>query len=162
MQQQPDYLQQPFVLKPAMPGGISVLSIFSFIGSGFQLLGGIAGYLIIPYSVKSLPQTKTLEKSREMKPFSGFLKWSAESTMRQYEYRLPLLIVSIVAALICIYGVMEMRKLKKSGFTVYTVGELMLPVFTAIAINIGSAIFGLVVAVLFIILFAVQRKHMIN
>ena len=162
MQEQRDYLHQPFELKPSIPSGISVLSILSFIGSGFQLLGGIAGYFLIPYSVKSLPETRSLEKTREMKPFSGFLKWSADSTLRQYEYRVPLLIVSIVAALICIYAVLQMRKLKKSGFVVYTVGELMLPLFTAVVINLGSAIFGLVIAVLFIILFAVQRKHMIN
>ena len=156
MHEQRDYLNQPFELKPSIPSGISVLSILSFIGSGFQLLGGVVSYFFIPYSVKSL------EKTREMKPFSGFLKWSADSTLRQYEYRVPLLIVSIVAALICIYAVLQMRKLKKSGFVVYTIGELMLPLFTAIAINLGSAIFGLVIAVLFIILFAVQRKHMIN
>lgn len=162
MQQQQDYLQPTIEIKPGLPGGINVLSILSFIGSGFQLLGGIAAYLIIPFSVKSLPETRSLEKTREMKPFSGFLKWSADSTLRQYEYRLPLLIVTVFAALICIYGVWQMRKLKKSGFTIYTIGELMLPLFTAIMINIGSAIFGFVIAVLFIILFAVQRKHLIN
>lgn len=162
MQEQRDYLNQPFELKPSIPSGISVLSILSFIGSGFQLLGAVVSYFFIPYSVKSLPETRSLEKTREMKHFSGFLKWSADSTLRQYEYRVPLLIVSIVAALICFYAVLQMRKLKKSGFVVYTVGELMLPLFTAVVINLGSAIFGLVIAVLFIILFAVQRKHMVN
>ncbi len=162
MQDQRDYLQHAFEVKPVVPNGINVLSILSFIGSGFQLLGGIASYLIIPYSAKSVPETRGLEKAREMKPFSGFLQWSADTTLRQYEYRVPLLIVTIITALICIYGVLQMRKLKKSGFTVYTIGELALPLFTAAVIDIWSAIFGFVIAILFIILFWVQRKHLIQ
>lgn len=160
MQDQNDYLQHSFEVKPAVPNGINVLSILSFIGSGFQILGAIAAYLIIPFSAKSVPETRGLEKTREMKPFSGFLQWSADTTIKQYEYRLPILIVTIITALICIYGVLQMRKLKKSGFTVYTIGELALPIFTAAVIDIWSSIFGFVIAILFIILFWVQRKHL--
>ncbi len=160
MQDQRDYLQHSFETKPAVPNGINVLSILSFIGSGFQILSGIAGYLIIPFTAKSVPETRALEKTREIKPFSGFLKWSADATMRQYEYRLPLLIVTIVTALICIYGVWQMRKLKKNGFAVYSIGELALPIFTAAVIDVWTSVFGFVVGILFIILFAVQRKHL--
>lgn len=162
MQDQRDYLQHSFEVKPRIPGGINVLSILSFIGSGFQILGGIIGYFMISYTVKSLPETRALEKSREMKPFSGFLKWSSDATLKQYEYRLPLLIVTIVAALFCIYGVVQMRKLKKQGFAIYSAAELALPLFTAVVIDIWSSLFGLVIAILFIILFGVQRKHLIN
>jgi hypothetical protein len=160
MQDQTDYLQAAYVQKPGVPNGINVLSILSFIGSGFQLLGGIAAYIIIPFSAKSIPETRGLEKTREMKPFSGFLQWSADTTLRQYEYRVPILLVTIITAFICVYGVWQMRKLKKSGFTVYTVGELALPLFTAAVIDIWSSIFGFVIAILFIILFGVQRKHL--
>jgi hypothetical protein len=160
MQDQRDYLQHSFEVKPAVPNGINVLSILSFIGSGFQVLGGIAAYLIIPFSAKSVPETRGLEKAREMKPFSGFLRWSADATLKQYEYRMPILIVTMITALVCIYGVLQMRKLKKSGFTVYSIGELALPLFTAVLIDVWSAIFGFVIAILFIILFWVQRKHL--
>ncbi|HLO38932.1 MAG TPA: hypothetical protein VK173_10585 [Lacibacter sp.] len=160
MQDQRDYLQHSFELKPAVPNGINVLSILSFIGSGFQILGGISAYLIIPFSAKSVPETRGLEKTREMKPFSGFLKWSADATLKQYEYRLPILIVTIITALICIYGVLQMRKLKKQGFAIYSSAELALPLFTAVVIDIWSSIFGFVIAILFIILFGVQRKHL--
>jgi hypothetical protein len=160
MQDQRDYLQHSFEVKPEVPNGINVLSILSFIGSGFQLLGGIAAYIIIPFSANSVPETRSLEKNREMKPFSGFLQWSAEATLRQYEYRVPILVVTIITAFICIYGVWQMRKLKKSGFVVYTAGELALPLFTALVIDIWSSLFGFVIAILFIILFGAQRKHL--
>ncbi|MEJ8845005.1 hypothetical protein WG954_21600 [Lacibacter sp. H375] len=162
MQDQRDYLQHSFELKPAVPNGINVLSILSFIGSGFQILGGIAAYLIIPFSAKSVPETRGLEKTREMKPFSGFLQWSADATLKQYEYRLPILIVTIITALVCIYGVLQMRKLKKQGFAFYSSAELALPLFTAVVIDIWSAIFGFVIAILFIILFGAQRKYLVQ
>jgi hypothetical protein len=160
MPDQRDYLQHSFELKPAVPSGINVLSILSFIGSGFQILGAIAAYLIIPFSAKSVPETRGLEKSRELKPFSGFLKWSADATLKQYEYRLPILIVTILTALICIYGVLQMRKLKKQGFAIYSSAELALPLFTAVVIDFWSSIFGFVIAIVFIILFGLQRKHL--
>lgn len=160
MQEQQDYLQAPLEAKPSVPQGINVLSILSFIGSGFQAIGALISYFIIPYSVQSLPDTRRLERNADMKLFSSFFKWSADATMKQYEHRLSILLVSLVAAALCVYGVIQMRKLKKQGFTVYTAGELMLPVFTAIVIDIWSSLFGFFIAAIFLILFAVQRKHL--
>lgn len=158
--EQKDYLQGSYVATQQMPQVINILSILSFIGSAFQIISGIVSYFILPFSVKSVGETRALEKTREMKPFSSFLKWSTESTLRQYEYRVTVLIVTIVAALICVWGVWQMRKLKKAGFTIYTIGELVLPVFIAVVIDIWSSLFGFVVAVVFILLYYFQRKHL--
>lgn len=158
--EQRDYLQDSYVAPPQVPQAINVLSILSFIGSAFQIISGMVSYFILPYSVRSVSETRALEKTREMKPFSGVLKWSTESTLRQYEYRVPVLIVTIAAALICIWGVWQMRKLKKSGFTVYAMGELALPVFIAAVIDVWSSLFGFVIAVVFILLYYFQRKHL--
>jgi hypothetical protein len=59
-----------------------------------------------------------------------------------------------------VWGVWQMRKLKKTGFTIYTIGELALPVFIAVVIDIWSSLFGFVIAVVFILLFYFQRKHL--
>ena len=158
--EQKDYLQGSYVATQQMPQVINILSILSFIGSAFQIISGIVSYFILPFSVKSVGETRALEKTREMKPFSSFLKWSTESTLRQYEYRVTVLIVTIVAALICVWGVWQMRKLKKAGFTIYTIGELVLPVFIAVVIDIWSSRFGFVGAVVFILLYYFQRKHL--
>jgi hypothetical protein len=160
MQEQRDYLQAPLESRPSVPQGINVLTILSFIGSGFQVFGAIVGYFLIVYSVKSLPETRKMERSVEMKPFSSFFKWSADATLKQYEYRVWILVISLFAAALCIVGAIQMRKRKKIGFTVYTAGELMLPLFTAVVIDIWSSLFGMLVAVVFIVLFAVQRKHL--
>lgn len=158
--EQKDYLQDSYVAPPQLPQAINVLSILSFIGSAFQIVSSIVSYFVIPFSVKSVNQTRALEKSREMKPFSGMLKWSTESTLRQYEFRVSVLIVSVVAALVCMWGVWQMRKLKKAGFTIYALGELAFPLFIAVVIDVWSSLFGFVVAIVFILLYFFQRKHL--
>lgn len=158
--EQKDYLQGSYVAPPQIPQAINVLSILSFIGSAFQIVSGIVAYFIIPFSVQSISETRALEKSREMKPFSGFLKWSTESTLRQYEYRVPLLVVMIATALVCVWGVWQMRKLKKSGFTIYSIGEFAMPLFTALVIDVWSSLFSFIVAIIFVLLFYFQRKQL--
>lgn len=158
--EQRDYLQGSFKEHASLPQGINVLTILSFIGSGFQIISGAVSYFIIPYSLQSVNETRALEKTREMKPFSGFLKWSVDATLRQYELRMPILLVTIATALVCIWGALQMRKFKKTGFTVYSVGEIALPLFTALAVDVWSSLFGFIIAIVFILLFWFQRKHL--
>ncbi|TWI78415.1 hypothetical protein IQ13_4101 [Lacibacter cauensis] len=158
--EQKDYLQGSYTEPSSVPQGINVLTILSFIGSGFQIISGFFSYWIIPFSVQSVNETRALEKTREMKPFSGFLKWSVDATLRQYELRMPVLLVTIATALICIWGALQMRKRKKAGFAIYTAGEIALPLFTALAIDAWSSIFGFIIAIVFILLFWFQRKHL--
>ena len=160
MQEQQDYLQAPLEAGPTVPQGINVLTILSFIGSGFQMISAIISYFFIAYSVQSLPQTRKLERSADMKPFSSFFKWSADATLKQYEYRLSLLLISLLAAALCIVGALQMRKLKKRGLIVYAAGEFMLPVFIALVIDTWASLFGFFIAIIFISLFAMQRKHL--
>lgn len=160
--EQKDYLQAHHYAHPAVPSGINVLSILSFIGSGFQVIGAVLGYFIAPYNAKQALENNPAQYTREMKPLGGFLKWSNEMSLRQLEYRVPILIVTLLTAVLCIYGVLEMRKLKKSGFTIYCIGELGLPLFTAIVIGFWASAFGFVIAILFVILFGVRRKYLIN
>jgi hypothetical protein len=70
-----------------------------------------------------------------------------------------------VAMLLCLYGAMEMRKLKKQGFIFWLVGEL-LPIATTIFF-IGAAAFNgfgllnLLFPVIFIILYFIYRKDLV-
>ena len=63
--EQKDYLQDSYVAPPQLPQAINVLSILSFIGSAFQIVSSIVSYFVIPFSVKSVNQTRALEKSRD-------------------------------------------------------------------------------------------------
>ena len=78
--------------------------------------------------------------------------------------RLPVLIIGLIGTFLCFFGALQMRKLKKMGFSLYILGDI---VPFAIGIFVGFDTFATVgyviftiIAVLFIILYAVQLKHL--
>ncbi len=87
-----------------------------------------------------------------------------EMARKSYESRFPMLIIGLVAIGLCIYGAMQMRTLKKQGFYMWLIGEL-LPViggiiFIGMGMFSGLAMLGLIVPVLFIILYSTQLKYL--
>ena len=88
-----------------------------------------------------------------------------EIAKKSLENKLPILLLGIVATALCIYGAIEMRKLKKQGFILWAVGEI-LPLITSV-LFIGAGVFNgigiiaLIVPIIFIILYAVQRKYLV-
>ena len=79
-----------------------------------------------------------------------------------------ILVFSLVGIALCFYGAMQMRNLKKQGFIFYLIGELLPILAFAIFIGFGSifggvaAIFGFLFAAVFIVLYATQRKNLVN
>jgi hypothetical protein len=85
---------------------------------------------------------------------------------RNYENRVPIFVLGVVCLALCTYGAIQMRKLKKLGFYVYCIGEIVLPLLT-MAIFTGTSVFsglgfmfGILFYVLFVILYATQLKYM--
>lgn len=157
-----DYLQPHSYADDSIPQGIKVLSILTYVGSGMQILGSVFNYFMSAYSVKQLEAMKEMEKQPSLQGMSSFFKWSTDATLKQYEYRLSLLLVSVVSAVLCIYGALQMRKLKKQGFVIYSIAEFTFPLVTTVLTGFVSGVFGLLVAVLFVILYAVQQKHFVS
>lgn len=161
--EQKDYLQtQQYTHESSLPQSINILTILTFIGSGLQIFGAVFNYFIIAYSVKSMEKVEKIQRQPRAKEFKGFFKWSYESTLRQYEHRTEILIFTILAALICIYGAFQMRKLKKQGLVIYTAGELLLPLAAFILIDFWNSAFSFIIAAIFIVLYSVQRKLLIH
>jgi type II secretory pathway component PulF len=80
----------------------------------------------------------------------------------------PLIAISVVGIALCFVGALWMRKRKKDGFWIYTGGEL-LPVIgsfivmgTAQFTGVVSVLLAVGIPVLFVILYANQRKHLTN
>jgi hypothetical protein len=81
-------------------------------------------------------------------------------------------IINLLAALICLYGVLQMWKLKKMGFYLYLIGEIT-PMIVGIAtlgfagiFSFGGGFFAIIAGlmmifpVLFIILYGLNFKHL--
>ncbi|MGB4845268.1 MAG: hypothetical protein WBP16_12450 [Ferruginibacter sp.] len=165
-----DVLQYDEHNKPKLPSGLNVLTILTFIGCAFQLLGSLWSFFTAKSSYENLDKLSAQMNSDSMpgwaKSMMGDPETMVQMITKTYENRIPIVVLSLVAIGLCFYGAMQMRKLKKQGFLFYTIGEL-LPFLTqflflgAFAFSGFAMIFGTAIALLFILLYAMQRKHLV-
>jgi tryptophan-rich sensory protein len=79
-----------------------------------------------------------------------------------------IMILALVGIALCFYGAMQMRNLKKQGYLIYVVGEILPIISFAIFVGFGglfggiAMIFSTLIAAVFIILYTLQRKHLVN
>ena len=147
-----------------LPQMLNVLTILTFIGSGFSLLTNI-------WSFTTLAQTQeTFELSRAMQSDMGeeldnpFANNIMEGTIIMLENGPTLYTVGIIVCILGIIGALQMRKLKKTGFFIYSTANFLGIVIPLAIVGLGlmgsiilaSSIF----TILFIILYAVNLKHL--
>jgi uncharacterized BrkB/YihY/UPF0761 family membrane protein len=130
----------------ALPQMLNVLTILTYIGSGLGILLSILGYFGVGFL--SGMMSKVAEENQE----------AVEALNKVSANLLPLTIVSIIACILCFYGAMQMRNLKKNGFYIYCAGQAI-GIIGAIVFS-GSFIFGLIVAGIFIALYATNLKYL--
>lgn len=155
---------------PKLPSGLNVLTILSFIGCGLQLLGTLWTFFNAKKSYDGIDKLTEQMNSGTMpgwaKRMMGDPETMVEMIRKTYENRIPIVLLSLVAVALCFYGLLQMRKLKKQGFLLYTIGEV-LPFLTqflfigAFAFSGFSMYFGIAIALLFILLYSMQRKHLV-
>ncbi|MFN8248423.1 MAG: hypothetical protein U0T68_05655 [Ferruginibacter sp.] len=153
--------------KSQLPSSINVLTILTIIGSSLGILSSAWNYISAKKSYEDLKEVMNNGKLDEAPKFvRGMMTpQMLEMSRKAYENRLPMLILGLVAMSLCLYGAIEMRKLKKQGYTFWLIGEV-LPVFSTIFF-IGTAAFGgfglimWMFPIIFIILYTVNRKHLI-
>jgi hypothetical protein len=167
----PDSLSISEFDKPKLPTGLNVLTILTFTGSGLQLLGLIFGFANAKKSFDEKDKMLTQMNSGQLPGWAKSMmpnpEHYEEMVTKNLENKLPILILGLVAVGLCVYGAIQMRQLKKQGFLFYTIGEVLPFISSALFVGmfmfsgIGFA-FGVGLTVLFILLYAVNRKHLIN
>lgn len=152
--------------KNKVPKTLNTLSILSFIGCGIALIGLLVGIFKKPPSEADLQdmQDKLDRAPAFVQKFTG--SHSVEMTRKTIENSFSINLLSAIALALCLYGVIRMRNLKKEGFYIYLLGELVVPLATMI-IFVGLGLYGsfalalsILIPVLFIILYATQLKYM--
>lgn len=157
--------------KPKLPSGLNVLTILTFIGCAIQLLGSLWSFFTAKASYDKLDKLSEQMNSENMPGWAKSMMGDPETMVKMvtktYENRIPIVLLSLIAVALCFYGALQMRKLKKQGFLFYTIGEL-LPFLTqflfigAFAFSGMAMYFGTGIALLFILLYSMQRKNLIN
>ena len=154
--------------KPTLPSGLNVLTILTIIGSILGLISSIWSYVSSKATFEKMRETVD---SGNMDKMPGWMKGMVGPDalvmyQKMYENRLPLLLIGLVGSILCLYGAMEMRKLKKQGYILWLIGEIV-PVFGMLlfigtgALH-GFGLIGLLFPIVFIILYTANRKYLIH
>jgi hypothetical protein len=147
-----------------LPSGLNILTILTIIGSILSLLGGIWNYFRADKGYKDLVdmQGKLDEAPPMMKKMMG--PEMVELARKTAENKLPIMLVTVIGAALCLWGALEMRKWKKQGFILWVAGEFLPVIATFIIIGTGFfsgfALIGVIFPIIFLVLYAVQRKHL--
>jgi len=148
-----------------LPDMLNVLTILTFIGSGIAGLLALYGFINARASYENM--VKMQDKMDQMPGFVRKMMGPdpVGTSLKMLDNGLPILLLSLVACGLCVYGAIQMRQRKKMGFSLYVLGDL-LPFVTGF-IFIGAAsfsgmgfVFGTLLTVVFIILYATQLKHL--
>ena len=154
--------------QPTLPTMLNVLTILTFVGSAFGFLSAFGSFLIAPFGYQSARNSAAMtdQMSNQMPAFfKSMMGNGVEAARLAYTYRVPILLLALVGVLCCFFGALLMRKLKKTGFYLYTVGELLplanLIFFSSFSLFTGIAYgFSFAIILTFIILYATQLKYL--
>ncbi len=139
-------------------GGIKTLTVLTFIGCGFAFLVSLLSFLFADFLLRMTEEAMNSGKTPMNTDNLEALRVNAAN-------RVPIFITSFICTGLCLFGAIQMRKLKKDGYWLWLIGEL-LPLFaTGFFIGFGyfkglQGIASIAVVALFVILYSVQLKHL--
>jgi len=151
--------------KRKLPTGLNVLTILTFIGCAWELYSNTSNFLGGKKSLEEFEknQDKLAEAPAWARKFAG--PEVQEMMQQALDNRVPLLIIGMVGTILCLYGALQMRKLKKEGYFLWLVGEILPYVGTAIFLPVffnTIFVYFCIIPLLFIILYTMQRKHLVK
>lgn len=148
-------------------GSLKTLTVLTFIGSALGFIGGIYQFFNADKGVenmeKAMANPDTPEFAKKM-----MTPEALEAARIGAANKLPILILGLIGVILCTVGAMQMRKLKQQGYYLWLIGEVV-PIIGSLLFLGSSAfaggfmtyiIYGIIL--LFIILYTMQRKYLIN
>ena len=150
--------------KNKLPTGLNVLTILTFIGCAYELYSSVSNF------IKGRKAIEEMEKAQEQ--LATAPSWAKkmmgpdmmEFITKSFENRIPLLIVGLIGTALCIFGALEMRKQKMQGYYMWLLGEVLpwvgVILFTGTILFKTFIVWFLILPIVFIILYTLQRKHL--
>ncbi|MBK8610909.1 MAG: hypothetical protein IPL84_13455 [Chitinophagaceae bacterium] len=152
-----------------LPQMLNVLTILTYIGCALGAISAIWNYMSASTAYKAYEALGAMDNLKtENKALDSMLSGATDMVRKAYENRMMIMILALVGIALCFYGAMQMRNLKKQGFLIYVVGEILPIISFAVFIGFGglfggvAMIFTTLIAVVFIIMYATQRKALVN
>lgn len=147
-------------------GLLNILTILSIIGSIIGYISAVMGFV---NAKKNYEQFKEIYDSGKMNDVPAFMKSFVNADaiqlyQKMLDQKVPLLILGLISSTLCLYGAMEMRKLKLQGYYIWITGEVLPYIATLVLIGTmafsGWALFALVFPAAFILMYTFKRKEL--
>jgi hypothetical protein len=150
---------QSEMMPAKLPQFLKVLCILTFIAVGLGLVSGLYSLVKAPYALEEY--NTMMEMSGGNLPTEGFLGSLMEMGHQNALNALPLALSAIGANLFCLFGALMMWKMRKVGFYAYVCGQVLGIAIPSILMGVsGWMMIGAIFPIAFIIMYAVNLKHM--
>jgi hypothetical protein len=89
-----------------------------------------------------------------------------ETTKKMYENKFPILLVGVLGGVLCLMGALDMRKRLQQGYWIWVAGEFLPVILMFVLIGpsafAGWSSIGIVFPVLFLVLYTIRKKELIQ
>ena len=130
--------------QPKRPVFLTVVCILSFVGIGFAIIGYAGAFALL--GVAEAGMSAAVENGATVTASTGML-WAY-------------IIVGFISAIVSLIGVIQMWKLKKSGFMLYTAAAVVGIILSVMVYGFGASVMGIVFSAAFVIMYGLNLKHM--
>ncbi len=147
-----------------LPSTLNVLTILTFIANGLGIISAFWSFARAQANYDTMVSTQDkLDSAPDWaRKMAG--PHPVETARAMLDNKVPVLIITLLACFLCFYGALQMRKLKKMGFSLYILGDII-PYTIGIFIGFDvftsfGYIFAILITIVFVILYATQLKHL--
>jgi hypothetical protein len=147
-----------------IPGFLNVLTILTFIGCAINIMAVLYNYFSMENSLKGI----------EIEGYPIDIPYEVRHSIEKaLEIKWIMISLTIIGCALCFYGALLMRKLKKTGFYIYFIGQIISIVGSFILSGHSTEInranqnlyntnlgISLVISVSFIIMYAMHLKFL--
>ncbi|MEM7162398.1 MAG: hypothetical protein AAF487_08130 [Bacteroidota bacterium] len=143
---------------------LNILTILSFVGIGIFLIIGIFSIVTGTVAQKTyFSSEEAYEKAQKdiVELYAGQpeLGMAAIAEMEATRHLRSNGFMIVFGQIFCLLGVLKMRKGNKVGFALYSIGELGVPIASIIFMG-GMGIFGVIIGLVFVILYGTRLEEM--
>ncbi len=141
----------------SLPAFLNVLTILTFVGAGLGILGGIYNISTIEKQKADLVLTEEVLRDAPG-PFADLGAYARKSIDHAVELNMTV----FATCILCVFGAIMMRKMRKMGFFVYLVGQIAAIAVPLVIVGSPGALFMImyIFPVAFIIMYGVNLKHL--
>ncbi|MBS1510455.1 MAG: DUF4064 domain-containing protein [Bacteroidetes bacterium] len=162
-----DLLNQNDESSKKLSSGLNVLTILTFIGCAFWGILTLLTPVINKFLLGLIEKAQNSGQELPAKQAADLEKGKAALELAS-QNMIPLIVIGMVGIILSFVGALWMRKLKKEGYLIYIIGEIT-PIVGGIIImgavqftGVFNIIIGIVIPVLFMVLYTLQRKYLVK